>query len=84
VDKRGSGVLHFAAQSANRGLIDILSDAHIRGLNPDQANAAGDTPMKITTARLYGKEDSRQPGEIVPTFDEWLAFKNILEDIRER
>lgn len=61
-----------------------MSDAGIRGLNPDQANAAGDTPMKIMTARLYGKEDSRQPGETVPTFDEWLAFKNILEEIRER
>ncbi|KAF4778169.1 hypothetical protein HER10_EVM0000782 [Colletotrichum scovillei] len=84
VDKKGSGVLHFVAQSANRELIDILRDARIRGLNPDQANAAGDTPMKIMTARLYSKEDSRQPGETVPTFDEWLAFKNILEEIRER
>ncbi|KAK1713078.1 ankyrin repeat-containing domain protein [Colletotrichum lupini] len=84
VDKKGSGMLHFAAQSANQELIDILSDARIRGLNPDQANAAGDTPMKIMTARLYSKEDSRQPGETVPTFDEWLAFKNILEEIRER
>ncbi|KAK7447540.1 hypothetical protein Landi51_06896 [Colletotrichum acutatum] len=84
VDKKGSGVLHFAAQSANQELIDILSDARIRGLNPDLANAAGDTPMKIMTARLYSKEDSRQPGETVPTFDEWLAFKNILEEIRGR
>ncbi|KXH40335.1 hypothetical protein CNYM01_09109 [Colletotrichum nymphaeae SA-01] len=84
VDKKGSGMLHFAAQSANQELIDILSDARIRGLNPDQANAAGDTPMKIMTARLYSKADSRQPGETVPTFDEWLAFKDILEEIRER
>ncbi|OHE95702.1 hypothetical protein CORC01_08986 [Colletotrichum orchidophilum] len=84
IDKNGSGVLHFAAQSANQELIDVLSDARIRGVNPDQANAAGDTPMRIMTARLYGKEDSRQPGETVPTFDEWLAFRHFLEDLRER
>ncbi|KAL2876401.1 hypothetical protein SGCOL_008401 [Colletotrichum sp. CLE4] len=70
IDKSGSGVLHFAAQTANQELIDILSDARIRGLDPDQANAAGDTPMKTITTRLYGREDSREPGETVPTFSE--------------
>ncbi|KAK2007762.1 ankyrin [Colletotrichum eremochloae] len=83
-DRHGSSSLHFAAQSANIELIDVLRDACIRGLDPDQANTAGDTPMKIITARMYGSEDGRQPGETRPTYNEWLAFKQLLEEIRDR
>ncbi|KAK2025496.1 ankyrin [Colletotrichum zoysiae] len=83
-DRHGSSSLHFAAQSANMELIDVLRSAHIHGLDPDQANTAGDTPMKIITARMYGSEDGRQPGETRPTYDEWLAFKQLLQEIRNR
>ncbi|KAJ0164340.1 Ankyrin-3 [Colletotrichum tanaceti] len=84
MDKYGSGVLHFAAQSANLELINVLRDAQLCGLNPDQTNAAGDTPMKIMTARMYGAEERRQPGETRPTYAEWLAFKQLLLEIRGR
>lgn len=84
MDKYGSGVLHFAAQSANLELINVLRDAQICGLNTDQTNAAGDTPMRIMTARMYGAEERRQPGETRPTYEEWLAFKQLLLEIRGR
>ncbi|GKT45620.1 ankyrin-1 [Colletotrichum spaethianum] len=84
IDKYGSGILHFAGQSANLDLIKVLQDAQIRGLNPDEANIAGDTPMKIMTARMYGSDERRQPGETRPSFEEWLAFKQLLQEIRDR
>nr|XP_036583219.1 uncharacterized protein CTRU02_06812 [Colletotrichum truncatum]KAF6792195.1 hypothetical protein CTRU02_06812 [Colletotrichum truncatum] len=83
-DKEGSNMLHFAAQSANSELIEILRGAHIKGINSNQQNTAGDTPMKIMIARMLGDPRRRQPGEVAPTYDEMLAFKHLLQEIEER
>ncbi|KAH0433220.1 hypothetical protein CcaCcLH18_05962 [Colletotrichum camelliae] len=84
IDKNGSGILHLAAQSANLDIIEILRDACIRGLSPNQPNVAGDPPMKILMARMLGEEATRQPGDTVPAYDEFLLFKQLLQQIQKR
>ncbi|KAF0329203.1 ankyrin repeat protein [Colletotrichum asianum] len=84
IDKNGSGILHLSAQSANLDVIEILRDACIRGLSPNQPNVAGDPPMKILMARMLGEEATRQPGDTVPAYDEFLLFKQLLQEIQER
>ncbi|EQB51497.1 hypothetical protein CGLO_08959 [Colletotrichum gloeosporioides Cg-14] len=84
IDSNGSGILHLAAQSANLDVIEILRDACTRGLSPNQPNVAGDPPMKILMARMLGEEAMRQPGDTVPAYDEFLLFKQLLQEIQER
>ncbi|KAF5497918.1 Ankyrin-3 [Colletotrichum siamense] len=84
IDKNGSGILHLAAQSANLDVIEILRDGCIRGLSPNQPNVAGDPPMKILMARMLGEEARRQPGDTVPAYDEFLLFKQLLQEIQKR
>ncbi|KAK2776808.1 hypothetical protein CKAH01_03300 [Colletotrichum kahawae] len=84
IDKNGSGILHLAAQSANLDIIEILRDACIRGLSPNQPNVAGDPPMKILMARMLGEDATRQPGDTVPAYDEFLLFKQLLQEIQKR
>lgn len=86
VDEDGWGILHFAARYGDLELINILSDAKIKGIQPDAKSTDGESPMLIMVGRLLELEFNGDgpPGVSVPTYEEMLAFKHLLEDIRCR
>lgn len=86
VDEDGWGILHFAARFGDLELINILSDAKIKGIQPDAKSTDGESPMLIMVGRLLELEFNGDgpPGITVPTYEEMLAFKQLLDDIHYR
>lgn len=84
MDNRKSTLLHFAAVSQHLRTIEILRRAEISNINPDLPDADGQTPMSIISARLTRPEDQLDPGETQVTMAQYLAFKELISDIRMR
>ncbi|KAH6990134.1 ankyrin repeat-containing domain protein [Ilyonectria destructans] len=85
VDNDGNGILHFAAQAGDLELIEVLSDAKIQGIKTNALNEAGETPSRIMAVRMTGQlKDEWGPGVNVATYEEFLLFRLLLEEIDER
>ncbi|KAH8904115.1 ankyrin [Coniochaeta sp. PMI_546] len=85
VDDTGYGILHYAAYFANLELINILREAEILGVDPDALDDYGRSPMEIMRWRMLKFSDSNPlPGETVLISDVFIAFEELLEEIRSR
>ena len=84
VDNNDWGLLHYAAQYADLAFIRLLEDEKLKGISPDALNDDGESPMKIIIGRMLASEEERPPAVTVPTYEELLAFKELLGNIKSR
>ncbi|KAJ8131963.1 hypothetical protein O1611_g1658 [Lasiodiplodia mahajangana] len=84
VDSKQRGILHWAVLSTTTESIEILRRAKISSINPDLPDAEGETPLMWLASRMYASDENLAAGERRVTQDEFWAFKNLVDEIRER
>ncbi|TPX11905.1 uncharacterized protein E0L32_007403 [Thyridium curvatum] len=86
VDDRGRGILHIAAMTADAELIEVLRRAKIHGICPDAVDNHGHTPLRLIAGRMIDPEwvVRMTPGVRRPTQEEFYAFKDLVQEIRDR
>ncbi|KAI0896537.1 ankyrin [Annulohypoxylon nitens] len=83
VDSDQEDILHYAACSSLE-CIEVLRHAQIDCIDPDRPSKDGITPMLVITKRMYMPNDELGAGDNPVTADEFWAFKQLIDEIRER
>ncbi|KAI1211572.1 ankyrin [Annulohypoxylon truncatum] len=84
LDVDQSSILHYTSISPKLESIEVLRRAMISCIDPDMPNMFEITPMLSITQRMYMPDDELDPGERRVTTDEFWAFKQLIDEIRER
>ncbi|EON98601.1 putative ankyrin repeat protein [Phaeoacremonium minimum UCRPA7] len=82
--KNGANILHKAATWAKLDVLDALTDAYILGVDVDEQDRDGDSPLVCWRWRRYGDEDCLLIGMTRPTAQENRAFEALLRGVRDR
>lgn len=80
----GANILHRAADWGTEGVLEVLINAQITGLDIRSRNVYCDTPLEILRERIYTRMSDLFPGTQKPTQREVDLFEELLRDVRDR
>ncbi|KAI3331552.1 ankyrin [Xylariaceae sp. AK1471] len=78
------GILHMAANYATLDTIEVLRQANIKGIDPDEEDDDGWTAMELFEDRETCPDEALLPRQTRPTAEEFIAFRALINEIRER
>jgi ankyrin repeat protein len=84
LDIQSNTILHYAARWAQKECIHVLRRANISEIDPDAENLEGISPTAILNQRIWAPESDMKPGEDKITEEDFWAFTELIEEIRER
>lgn len=84
LDIKSNTILHYAARWAQKECIHALRRANISEIDPDAANIERITPMAILNQRVWAPENEMKPGEDKIIDEDFWAFTELIEEIRDR